>query len=86
MPITTPTPPSRDDLGGDERIRPISEHPFWVRGWGWVAARELRVGDSLRSHDGSWQVVEGVRNTGREEVVYNCRVAEYLRPTKPGWG
>ena len=58
-------------------LRTTAEHPFWVRGRGWVAARELRVGDELRSHDGQWVAVEGVRNTGREEVVYNCRVAEY---------
>jgi len=48
-----------------------------VQSRGWVAARELQPGDELRSHDGRWLPVEGVRNTGREEVVYNCRVAEY---------
>lgn len=48
-----------------------------MRGRGWTAARELRVGDALRSHDGQWLAVEGVCDTGREEVVYNCRVAEY---------
>jgi hypothetical protein len=58
-------------------LRTTAEHPFWVRSRGWVAARELRVGDELRSHDGQWVAVEGVRDTGREEVVYNCRVAEY---------
>jgi len=58
-------------------LRTTAEHPFWARGRGWVAARELRVGDELRSHDGQWVAVEGVRDTGREEVVYNCRVAEY---------
>jgi hypothetical protein len=47
-----------------------------VRG-GWTAARQLRVGDALRSHDGQWLAVESVRDTGREEAVYNCRVAEY---------
>jgi hypothetical protein len=35
------------------------------------------VGDALRSHDGHWLAVEAVRDTGREEVVYNGRVAEY---------
>jgi len=42
-----------------------------------VATSQLRVGDALRSHDGHWLAVEAVRDTGREEVVYNCRVAEY---------
>jgi filamentous hemagglutinin len=37
----------------------------------------LRVGEALRSPDGQWIAVEGVRDTGRAEVVYNCRVAEY---------
>jgi len=35
------------------------------------------VGDALRSHDGRWLAVEGVRGTGRAEAVYNCRAAEY---------
>ncbi|MEM4725183.1 MAG: polymorphic toxin-type HINT domain-containing protein, partial [Candidatus Hadarchaeum sp.] len=63
-------------LGG-RVLRTTAEHPFWVRGRGWTAARELRVGDALRSHDRQWLPVEGIRDTGREEVVYNCRVAEY---------
>jgi hypothetical protein len=62
---------------GGRVLRTTAEHLFWVRGRGWTAARQLRVGDELRSHDGRWLAVEGVRDTGREEVVYNCRVAEY---------
>ena len=58
-------------------LRTTAEHPFWVRGRGWTAASQLRVGDALRSHDGQWLAVESVRDTGREEAVYNCRVAEY---------
>jgi hypothetical protein len=37
----------------------------------------LRAGDELRSHDGQWLAVEDVKDTGRAEVVYYCRVAEY---------
>ncbi len=58
-------------------LRTTAEHPFWVRGKGWTAAKDLRAGDELRSHDRQWLAVEGVRDTGREEAVYNCRVAEY---------
>jgi len=43
------------------------EHPFYVRGRGWVAARELQPGDELRSHDGRWLPIEGVRNAIRQE-------------------
>jgi len=58
---------------GGRLLRTTAEHPFWVRGRGWTAASQLRVGDALRSHDGQWLAVEGVRDTGREEVVYNGR-------------
>jgi hypothetical protein len=53
-----------------------------------VAARQLRVGDALRSHDGQWLAVESVRDTGRAEVVYNGRVAEYHTYCvgDEGWG
>jgi hypothetical protein len=46
------------------------------------------VGDALRSHDGQWVAVEGVRDTGRAEVVYNGRVAEYHTyfVGDEGWG
>jgi hypothetical protein len=62
---------------GGRVLGTTAEHPFWVRGRGWVAASQLRAGDALRSPDGQWVAVEGVRDTGREEVVYNGRVAEY---------
>jgi len=59
-----------------------------VRGRGWTAAKDLRAGDELRSHDGQWLTVEDVRDTGREEAVYNCRVAEYHTyfVGDEGWG
>jgi len=40
-------------------LRTTGEHPFYVRGRGWVAARELQPGDELRSHDGRWLPIEG---------------------------
>jgi hypothetical protein len=58
-------------------IGTTAEHPFHVSNKGWVAARALRVGDVLRSHDGQQLVVEGVRDTGKWETVYNLRVADY---------
>jgi hypothetical protein len=62
---------------GEQVLRTTAEHPFWVKGRGWTAASQLRVGDALRSHDGQWLAVEDVRDTGRAEAVYNGRVAEY---------
>jgi hypothetical protein len=62
---------------GGRLIRTTAEHPFWVQGRGWVAARELRAGDVLVGHDGHEVVAEGVEETGRWATVYNLRVAEF---------
>ena len=62
---------------GSQVIRTVGEHPFYVRGKGWIAARELEPGDLLRSHDGQWVAVGKVYDNGEEEKVYNLRVADY---------
>jgi len=58
-------------------IRTTPEHPFWVRGRGWVPAGELKLGELLSSHDGQWVAVEDLLDTGEWETVYNLRVADY---------
>ncbi len=62
---------------GGQVIRTTTEHPFYVWGKGWVPAGELKPGDRLRSHDGRMVTVEEVCDGGHEEVVYNCRVADW---------
>jgi hypothetical protein len=62
---------------GGQVIRTTPEHPFWVEGQGWTRASELRLGDSLLSHDGQWVAVEEVYDTGEHEPVYNLRVAQH---------
>jgi len=62
---------------GGQVIRTTAEHPFFVRGSGWVPAGELHIGDMLSSHDGQWMSVEDVLDTGEYETVYNLRVAEF---------
>ncbi|SFT04947.1 polymorphic toxin-type HINT domain-containing protein [Marininema halotolerans] len=32
---------------GNEKIQTTAEHPFWVKGKGWVSAKDLQRGDSL---------------------------------------
>ncbi|MGL6074836.1 MAG: polymorphic toxin-type HINT domain-containing protein [Fimbriiglobus sp.] len=59
-----------------KEIETTAEHPFWVDGQKWTPANELQVGDVVRLRDG-WGTVEGVRDTGRWETVYNCRVDEW---------
>jgi hypothetical protein len=59
------------------QIGTTAEHPFWVRGIGWLPAGELTAGMELSSHDGQWVPVEKVRDTGEFETVYNLRVADF---------
>ncbi len=61
---------------GGRIIGTTSEHPFWVEGLGWIAAKDLRTGDVLVSHDGQWRIVEGVADSGRVEAVYNLAVED----------
>jgi len=62
-------------LGG-RVIRTTSEHPFWVKGAGWVEAQQLEPGDMLLGLDGRETAVEEVFDTGARETVYNFRVAD----------
>ncbi|MFO0967237.1 MAG: Ig-like domain-containing protein [Gemmataceae bacterium] len=61
----------------DQVIGTTDEHPFWVRGKGWTAARDLEPGDLLVSHDGQVVAVEEVFPTGERATVYNFRVGEH---------
>jgi len=58
-------------------IRTTGLHPFYVWGTGWVAAKDLEPGDCFRSHDGRMVTVDEVFDSGMEEPVYNCAVADY---------
>ena len=61
-------------------IGTTGEHPYYRLGGdgeGWVACRELRVGDRLLCEDGGWVAVESVADTSEVERVYNLRVADF---------
>lgn len=60
--------------GETEKLRPTSEHPFWVRDRGWVKAGELRPGDELPQLDGGWLRVAGLAESGERATVYNFEV------------
>ena len=62
---------------GGQLIRTTGEHPFYVKGRGWVAALELLQGDLLATDAGQWVPVEDVYDTGEYETVYNLRVADF---------
>ena len=66
------------ELGVQGRtIKVTAEHPFWVRGRGWLMAKELLPGDLLRSHDGRWVALHFLRDAGEVATVYNLSVADY---------
>ena len=64
-------------LAGGKQIETTGEHPFWVDGRGWVAARELQVGDRLRSHLGRTLAIDDIVETGERVTVYNLRVSDW---------
>jgi hypothetical protein len=64
-------------LADGQTIRTTPEHPFWVRGEGWLPADLLRAGDALATLGGEWMTVAEAYDTGEYETVYNCRVAEW---------
>jgi len=57
-----------------ETIQATSEHPFWVLDRGWIAAGDLRSGDSLPTLTGSTLTVRRTRNRGRCRTVFNFEV------------
>jgi hypothetical protein len=59
------------------KLRTTPEHPFFVREQGWTPAGELEPGDLLSTPHGEWLPVEQLTDTGRQQTVYNFRVAEY---------
>jgi hypothetical protein len=63
-------------LGG-QVIRTTAEHPFYHETRGWLACHHLQVGDRLLCEDGSFIVLEGIRDTGDWETVYNLRIANF---------
>ena len=62
---------------GEYEIRTTPEHPFWVRGKGWVDAQELIAGDQLLSDDGRWITLGSVAGPLGLATVYNIQVEEY---------
>jgi len=61
--------------GRAETVEATVEHPFWVKGRGWVAARDLRKGDMLRSMKGDdlFQI-QSVDLSTRTADVHNFEV------------
>ncbi|WP_229686412.1 polymorphic toxin-type HINT domain-containing protein [Longimycelium tulufanense] len=59
---------------GDLTVDTTPEHPFWVVGYGWVEAGELKVGDRLQSRDGAQPVISSLSTRDERTSVYNFEV------------
>jgi hypothetical protein len=59
---------------GDETIVSSHFHRFWKAGQGWVMARDLKVGDTVRTFGGLVSV--GTIDEGSVQPVYNLDVAD----------
>lgn len=62
--------------GATERISATAEHPFHVRGAGWVEAGDLKVGDILDTGDATSCAVEAIEAGEADVTVHNLTVDE----------
>ncbi|RMG13724.1 MAG: hypothetical protein D6731_11670 [Planctomycetota bacterium] len=58
-------------------MRCTTEHPFWVRGRGWVAAKDLEPGDRLLGSQGEQLVLTGREVRLEEADHYNFEVEDW---------
>ncbi|MBS5935363.1 MAG: hypothetical protein KIC94_21180, partial [Clostridiales bacterium] len=61
----------------NEVIYTTMNHPFYVKGQGFVAAGKLSMGDEIMNVSGGSYPVESVELEERQEVVYNFQVEDY---------
>ena len=57
-----------------EKITTTEEHPFWVPGVGWVAAKDLNVGTYLQTKTESWLDIDKIESHTSPTNVYNFEV------------
>ena len=61
----------------NEEIYTTMNHPFYVKGQGFVAACKLSMGDEIMNASGGSYPVECVELEEKQEVVYNFQVEDY---------
>ena len=57
-----------------EGIETTTEHPFWVTGKGWTAAKDLSPDDKVISYCGELLEVENISIVTAPTPVYNFEV------------
>jgi len=56
-------------------IRTTENHPFYVKGKGWVQATDLMPGDELRDPNGRYLKVRKTVDSGQTKPVFNLQIA-----------
>jgi intein/homing endonuclease len=59
---------------GNENIEVTSEHPFYVVGKNWVMAKDIKVGDKLKTSSKSELTISEINYNQVEIMVYNVEV------------
>ncbi|HEY2493698.1 MAG TPA: S8 family serine peptidase [Paenibacillus sp.] len=57
-----------------ELVQSTGNHPFWVKGKGWITADELTPGDLLERQTGATVELQSVELSNKESRVYNFEV------------
>ena len=61
---------------GKDTIRATDNHPFWLKE-GWIEAKELRVGDSLKLLSGNWVSLDSIYLEEGIFETYNFTVEDF---------
>ncbi|WP_017327148.1 polymorphic toxin-type HINT domain-containing protein [Synechococcus sp. PCC 7336] len=59
---------------GTEKISCTPEHPFWVKGRGWMRASQLTVGTILQTRAGEPVSIDAVRKHDEPTNIYNVEI------------
>ncbi|MBA9084616.1 subtilisin family serine protease [Fontibacillus solani] len=62
---------------GNTTIETTGNHPFWVKGKGWVPAEELIVGDQLEADNGELHAIDSIKLSNELRQVYNFTVSDF---------
>ena len=66
-----------DESGAEEMIEVTDNHPFWVKGRGWVNTIDLEAGMEVEQFDKTTITVEEVEFIGTTPSTYNLTVEEF---------
>lgn len=61
----------------DEVVTTTDEHPFWVKGEGWVKSKDLVIGDKLVNSNGLEVEIKDIKIKQEKVVVYNFKVKDF---------